>query len=110
MIRLFLVKSRRGNALLEYEAQVRARLEQPHLEVSTRSFTVVLWAHALCAVLLGVAAGVGWIGRGWMVLALAQLIGTSVFYPAGRKPLPGWAAGYRLADDASGAGARKAKA
>ncbi|MEW2418080.1 hypothetical protein AB0953_30885 [Streptomyces sp. NPDC046866] len=78
-----------GNALLTYEAQVPARLEQPHLEVSTKWFTVALWAHAACAVLLGVAAGVGWISGWWTPLALAQLIGTSAFYKAGQKPLPG---------------------
>lgn len=78
-----------GTALLEYEAQVPDRLEQPHLEVSTKSFTAALWAHAACAVLLGVAAGVGWISGGWTLLALAQLIGTSVLYTVGKKPLPG---------------------
>ncbi|MFF5475386.1 hypothetical protein [Streptomyces achromogenes] len=78
-----------GNALLTYEAQVPARLEQPHVEVSTRSFTVALWAHVACAVLLGVAGGIGWIGGGWTLLALVQLIGTSVFYSVGQKPLPG---------------------
>ncbi|GAA2500704.1 hypothetical protein GCM10010406_41520 [Streptomyces thermolineatus] len=137
-----------GNTLLTYEAQVPARLEQPHLEVSTKLFTVALWAHAACAVLLGVAAGLGWISGGWTALTLVQLIGTSVFYTAGQKPLPGkhrqlrhaaaalgvasvavpllafgalpwwvwplpllcWAAGYGLASEASGDGARKAKA
>lgn len=137
-----------GNALLTYEAQVPARLEQPHLELSTKSFTVALWAHAACAVLLGVAAGVGWISGGWSLLAVAQLIGTSAFYTAGNKPLPGkhrqlrhaaaalgvasvavpllafgvlpwwvwllpllcWAGAYSLASEASGDGARKAKA
>jgi hypothetical protein len=137
-----------GNALLAYEAQVPARLEQPHLKVSTTSFTVALWAHAVCAVLLGVAAGLGWIDGWWTSLALVQLFGTSAFYTAGHKPLPGkhrqlrhaaavlgvasvavpllafgvlpwwvwllpllcWAAGYGLAGEASGAGARKAKA
>ncbi|OSZ61276.1 hypothetical protein OQI_06070 [Streptomyces pharetrae CZA14] len=78
-----------GKALLTYEAQVPARLEQPHLKVSKKSFTVALWAHAACAVLLGVAAGLGWISGGWTLLSLAQLIGTSAFYTAGRKPLPG---------------------
>ncbi|MGQ7754836.1 hypothetical protein ACUN29_41545 (plasmid) [Streptomyces sp. WC2508] len=137
-----------GNALLKYEAQVPAKLEQPHLEVSAKSFTVALWAHVACAVLLGVAAGLGWISGGWAFFALVQLIGTSVFYTAGQKPLPGkhrqlrhaaavlgvasvavpllvfgvlpwwvwllpllcWASGYGLASEASGAGARKAKA
>ena len=79
-----------GTALLEYEAQVPDRLEQPHLEVSTKSFTVALWDHrCVCGAPLGVAAGVGWISGGWTLLALAQLIGTSVLYTAGNKPLPG---------------------
>ncbi|MFJ1839036.1 hypothetical protein ACIOJ9_34875 [Streptomyces sp. NPDC088175] len=78
-----------GTALLTYEAQVPARLEQPHLEVSTKWFTVALWSHAGCAVLLGAAAGLGWISGGWALFALVQLIGTSVFYTAGQKPLPG---------------------
>ncbi|RSS79412.1 hypothetical protein [Streptomyces sp. WAC06614] len=63
-------------------------MEQPHLEVSTKSLTVALWVHAACAVLC-VAAGVGWIGGGWSLLAVVQLIGTSVFYSAGQKPVPG---------------------
>ncbi|MFB7852674.1 hypothetical protein ACFC34_37455 [Streptomyces sp. NPDC056053] len=137
-----------GNALLTHEAGVPARLEQPHLEVSARSFTVALWAHAACAVLLVVAAGAGWVGGGWALPALVQLIGTSLFYTAGQKPLPGrhrqlrhaaaalcivsvlvpllvfgvlpgwvwllpvlcWASAYGLAAEASGTGARKAKA
>ncbi|MFH8476257.1 hypothetical protein [Streptomyces sp. NPDC018000] len=57
--------------------------------MSTKWFTVALWAHAACAVLLGVAAGVGWVSGWWMFLALVLLIGTSVFYTAGQKPLPG---------------------
>ncbi|MFJ5098327.1 hypothetical protein [Streptomyces sp. NPDC088557] len=92
-----------GNALLSYEAQVPARLEQPHLEVSTKSFAAALWAHVACAVLLGVAAGVGWIGGGWTVLTLAQLIETSLFYTAGKKPLPGTHRNLRVAAAALGA-------
>ncbi|MEU2769329.1 MULTISPECIES: hypothetical protein [Streptomyces] len=80
---------RAGKELLQHEARVPARLEQPHLEVSSTSFTVALWAHAACAVLLGVASVTGWISGGWTVLAPVQLIGTCVLYTAGHKPLPG---------------------
>ncbi|WP_411575173.1 hypothetical protein [Streptomyces fradiae] len=39
--------------------------------------------------LLGVAAGVGWISGGWTLLAVVQLIGASAFYTAGQNPVPG---------------------
>ncbi|MEV5441026.1 hypothetical protein AB0N23_00460 [Streptomyces sp. NPDC052644] len=78
-----------GNALLEYEAQVPARLEQPHLKVSTKWFTMALWAHAVCAVLLCVAGGLGWISGWGRFVALVQLVGTVPLYMAGKNPLPG---------------------
>lgn len=78
-----------GTDLLEYEAEVPAKLEQPQLQVSTRSFTVALWAHAACAVLLGVASALDWIGGWWLLFAIVQFIGTSAFFVAGQNPRPG---------------------
>ncbi|MFD7558867.1 hypothetical protein ACFV9E_30575 [Streptomyces sp. NPDC059835] len=78
-----------GTALLEYEAEVPAKLEQPQLQVSTKSFTVALWAHAACAVLLGVASSLEWIGGWWTLFAIVQLIGTSALWVAGQNPRPG---------------------
>ncbi|MFD5848115.1 hypothetical protein [Streptomyces chartreusis] len=63
-----------GEALLAYEAQAPAQREEPRRQVSQ---TALMWSgrvHALGAVLLGLAPLTGWIGWGWVALALFQLV------------------------------------
>ncbi|WSQ14939.1 hypothetical protein OG604_48520 [Streptomyces sp. NBC_01231] len=63
-----------GSALLEYEAQAPAKREEPHRQVSKTALTWSARIHMLGAVLLALAPLTGWIGWGWVALAVFQLL------------------------------------
>lgn len=63
-----------GSALLEYEAQAPAKREEPHRQVSKTALTWSARIHMLGAVLLAAAPLTGWIGWGWVALAVFQLL------------------------------------
>lgn len=63
-----------GSALLAYETQAPAKREEPHRQVSKTALTWTGRVHALAAVLLGLAPLTGWIGWGWVALAVFQLL------------------------------------
>ncbi|WP_328884758.1 hypothetical protein [Streptomyces sp. NBC_00299] len=63
-----------GEALLAYEAQAPAKREEPHRQASKTALTWSARVHALEAVLLGLAPLTGWIGWGWIALAVFQLV------------------------------------
>ncbi|GAA0325400.1 hypothetical protein GCM10010302_75640 [Streptomyces polychromogenes] len=74
-----------GTDLLKYEAEVPARLEEPRRKVSAAVFFWSVGAHAAEAVLLGLAALLGWIGGGWAVLAVFQFVAVSALAVSGKK-------------------------
>ncbi|MFE9484623.1 hypothetical protein ACFYNM_39345 [Streptomyces spororaveus] len=78
-----------GTELIEYEAEVPAKLEEPRRKVSATAFFWSLGCHAAEAVLLGLAALLGWIGGGWAVLAVFQLVAVVVLAVSGRKTQAG---------------------
>ncbi|WP_106435985.1 hypothetical protein [Streptomyces davaonensis] len=63
-----------GSALLEYEAEAPAKREEPQRQVSKSALTWSARIHMLGAVLLGLAPLTGWIGWGWVALAVFQLL------------------------------------
>ncbi|KRV48592.1 hypothetical protein AQ490_24660 [Wenjunlia vitaminophila] len=63
-----------GSALLEYEAKAPAKREEPHRQVSKTALTWSGWVHVFGAVLLGLAPLTGWIGWGWVALAVFQML------------------------------------
>ncbi|MEW1639309.1 hypothetical protein AB0469_35305 [Streptomyces sp. NPDC093801] len=80
---------RAGSELIEYEAEVPARLEEPRRRASAKAFFWSLGAHAAEGVLLGSAALLGWIGWGWAVLSALQLVLVVVLAVSGRKTQAG---------------------
>ncbi|WHM41104.1 hypothetical protein [Streptomyces sp. BPTC-684] len=84
---LFAQLERAGSVLLAYEAEVPAKLEAPHREASESVLTWSTRAHMAGGVLLGLAPFTGWIGWGWVVLALLQVVVGAVL--AGNKPVAG---------------------
>jgi hypothetical protein len=71
---LFAQLVKAGSALLAYEAEAPAKREEPHRQVSKTALTWSGRVHALGAVLLGLAPLTGWIGWGWVALAVFQLL------------------------------------
>ncbi len=63
-----------GSTLLEYEASIPAKLQEPHVQASK---TVLRWAtrvHLLGAGLLALTPLTGWISWWWLVLAAIQAL------------------------------------
>ncbi|WP_438297679.1 hypothetical protein [Streptomyces sp. HUAS TT7] len=84
---LFAQLERAGSALLAYEAEVPAKLEAPHREASESVLTWATRAHLAGGVLLGITPFTGWIGWGWLALALLQVaIGAAI---GNNKPVAG---------------------
>ncbi|MEU8437624.1 hypothetical protein AB0F18_32960 [Streptomyces sp. NPDC029216] len=75
-----------GTALLAYEAEAAAVLERQQFEANTRSFTLALGAHMACALVVGTASALEWIGGGWLYFAIVQFLLTGGFYAAGEDP------------------------
>lgn len=71
---LFAQLVKAGSALLAYEAEVPAKREEPHRQVSKTALTWSARIHMLGAVLLALAPLTGWIGWGWVALAVFQLL------------------------------------
>ncbi|MEU2874416.1 hypothetical protein ABZ769_35360 [Streptomyces olivoreticuli] len=81
---LFAQLEQAGVALLAYEAEVPTKLEAPHREASESALTWSTRAHMAGGVLLGLAPFTGWIGWGWLALALLQVVVGAVL--GGNKP------------------------